>query len=86
MSVQRIPEYIWQACHHRFADVGFPHPDGDASDEEKEVDQSDQVIPALLWTHHEYFDRKSLSRALAEYNFFHLMKKQWRRTVSSLIR
>ncbi|CAC5404543.1 unnamed protein product [Mytilus coruscus] len=82
-NVERISEHIWRAHHHmhRFADVGFPHPDGEASDDEKEGDDSEQVILALLWTHHEYFDPKSLSRAQAEYNFYRLLQKQWRRTL-----
>ncbi|XP_052077540.1 uncharacterized protein LOC127715520 isoform X2 [Mytilus californianus] len=82
-NVERISEHIWRAHHHmhRFADIGFPHPDGEASDEEKEGDDSQQDILALLWTHHECFDPKSLSRAQAEYNFYRLLAKQWRRTL-----
>ncbi|CAG2212552.1 unnamed protein product [Mytilus edulis] len=84
-NVERISEHIWRSHHHmhRFADVGFPHPDGENSDEEKEADDSQQVILALLWTHHEYFEPKSLSRAQAEYNFYRLLAKQWRRTVGN---
>ncbi|XP_063415296.1 uncharacterized protein LOC134697155 isoform X3 [Mytilus trossulus] len=82
-NIERISEHIWRSHHHmhRFADVGFPHPDGENSDDEKEGDDSEQVILALLWTHHEYFEPKSLSRAQAEYNFYRLLQKQWRRTL-----
>ncbi|XP_071127150.1 uncharacterized protein [Mytilus edulis] len=82
-EAQRISEHLWRAHHHmhRFADVGFPHPDGENSDDEKEGDDSQQDILALLWTHHEYFEPKSLSRAQAEYNFYRLLAKQWRRTL-----
>ncbi|XP_076071192.1 uncharacterized protein LOC143042660 isoform X2 [Mytilus galloprovincialis] len=82
-EAERISEHLWRAHHHmhRFADVGFPHPDGENSDEEKEGDDSQQDILALLWTHHEYFEPKSLSRAQAEYNFYRLLAKQWRRTL-----
>ncbi|CAC5403601.1 unnamed protein product [Mytilus coruscus] len=81
-AVERISEHMWRALHiHRFADVGFPHPDGENSDDKKEGDDSQQVILALLWTHQEYFDPKSLSRAQAEYHFYRLLQKQWRQTL-----
>ncbi|XP_052077543.1 uncharacterized protein LOC127715522 isoform X2 [Mytilus californianus] len=76
--VQRIPDHSKRRAHHY---IGFPHPDGEASDEEEEGDDSEQVIPALLWTHHAYFDARSLSRAQAEYNFYRFLEKQWRRTL-----
>lgn len=81
--VERIDDQLWRAHHMTSFAVcrSFPHPDGENSDDEKDGDDSQQVILALLWTHHEYFEPKSLSRAQKEYDFYRLLQKQWRRTV-----
>ncbi|CAC5403602.1 unnamed protein product [Mytilus coruscus] len=78
-----IPEHIMRFHHHgrRFAHCEFPHPDDPSSDDEKDQDDSKQVILAILWMHQEHFDPKSLSRAQAEFNFYLLLQKQWRRTL-----
>ena len=64
--------------HEFFLD--FRHRKGDPSME----DQYDSgiIILKLLWTHQDYFDRKAISKALAECNYYSTIKRTWKKTVS----
>ena len=40
-------------------------------------------IEMILWTHHDYFDQKALSKAPAEYNYYRTIERTWKKTVST---
>ena len=40
-------------------------------------------IEMILWTHHDYFDQKALSKAQAEYNYYRTIEGTWKKTVST---
>ena len=58
--------------------LNFPHREGDPSMEDQ--DDSGIIILKLLCTHQDYFDRKALSKALAECNYYRKIKRTWKKT------
>ena len=58
--------------------LDFRHRKGDPSMEDQ--DDSGIIILKLLWTHQDYFDRKALSKAQAECNYYRTIKRTWKKT------
>ena len=61
--------------------LDFRHRKGDPSMEDQ--DDSGIIILKLLWNNQDYFDRKVLSKAQAECNYYRTIKRTWKKRVST---